>query len=311
MAKRTQKRKNTKRKTVRIKNKNITVLVGGDEKCIFVPIHDGVGNQLFVYAAALTVKKKLGIPLCILPSQASIHSNTNYRKFLFTNSKHVENSDPVIKGRINQSTKVLEKVQGYNRWTNSDIVANTSKNMILPSTYFQNYESIKGVIPEMREQIMGALEKQFPDLKSTIDSATTGFMHVRRGDYDKLWHRALGKEYYQNGLNELSKVDGLKKIYVFSNDLPWCKEQGFTVGEGKTLEMMDEPHDLKALYLMCLCKRAALISASTFSLWPAIFGASTSKNPLIVYPKNWFLAGDSSTLALPKEEEGWKVINTE
>jgi hypothetical protein len=295
-----------------MKNKNLTVLVGGDDKCIFVPIHDGLGNQMFVYAAALVVKKKLGIPLCILPAQASVHTDRDYRKLLFTDARSVENSDPAIKERMSKSTTVPGHINGaHGRWMNTNIVANTSKNVILPSTYFQNYQEIKGIIPEMREQIIRALEKQFPESKATIDSDTTGFMHVRRGDYHTHFNRTLGKIYYQNGLNELSKLDNLKKIYIFSNDLPWCKEQGFTVGEGISLEVHEEQDELKVLYLMILCKRAALISASTFSLWAAIFGAATSANPLIIYPKNWFLAGNSSALELPKEDEGWKVMNTE
>jgi hypothetical protein len=308
------KRKNIKRKTIRVKNSNISVLVGGDEKCIFVPMHDGLGNQLFVYAAALVAKKKLGIPLCILPASMSGHSDKNYRKFLFTNSKSVESSDPAIKERMNRSTAILGKAAAgaHAKWMNTNIVANTSKNVILPSTYFQNYQAIKGIIPEMREQIVGALEKLYgAELKNTIDSATSGFMHVRRGDYDKTFGRALSKNYYQDALNEISKVDRLKKIYVFSNDLEWCKGQGFTIGEGKSIEMMDQPDELKSLYLMSLCKRAAIISASTFSTWAAVFGAATNTNPVIVYPKKWFLAGESSALELPTESEGWKCINTE
>ena len=312
MASRRHKRKNIKRKTLRVRNKNISVLVGGEDKCIFVPLHDGLGNQLFVYAAALVAKKKLNMPLCMLPAKMAGHSAKNYRKLLFTNTKPVENSDPAVKNRMNKSTAILGKIDNtHTKWVNTNIVANTSKNVILPSTYFQNYQAIKGIIPDMREQIMATLEKQYPDVKGTIDSATSAFMHVRRGDYDKSFGQALSKTYYQNGLNELSKLDNLKKVYVFSNELEWCKAQGFTVGEGKSIEMTDEPDEMKALYMMSLCKRGALISASTFSLWAAIFGAATNTNPCIIYPKNWFLSGDSSVLELPKENEGWKVMPVE
>jgi len=290
----------------------MTVLVGGDDKCIFVPLHDGLGNQLFIYAAGLVAKKKLGLPLCILRAGGPGHSSKNYREFLFTNSKSVESSDPVIKKRMNNSTGIFGGINGvHGRWVNTNLVANTSKNIILPSTYFQNYQAIKGIIPEMRKQIVGALDKYCPDMKGKVDSATSGFMHVRRGDYHTSFGQSLGKVYYQNGLNELSKLDNLKKIYIFSNDLPWCKEQGFTMSHGKTIEMMDEPDELKTFYLMILCNRCALISASTFSLWAAIFGAATNVSPFIIYPKNWFLSGDSSALELPKEDEGWRVMSTE
>jgi hypothetical protein len=309
MVKRTAKKKTTRR--TRTHRKNISLLVGGESRCIFVPLRDGLGNQLFIYAAALVLKNKLKIPLCLLPAVSSTHTKRNYRKVLFSESTAVENSDPAIKNRMSKSPTVPETINGHHgKWVNTPIVANVSKNVILHSTYFQNYTEIQSVIPELRERIIGTLEKEFPDLKRTIDSATSGFMHVRRGDYDKVWSRSIGKNYYQNGLNEMSKVAALKTVYVFSNDLEWCKAQGFTIG-GKALEFKDEPDELKALYLMSLCKCAALISASTFSLWAAIFGAATSPTPLIIYPKQWFLAGNSSTLELPKESEGWKVMATE
>jgi hypothetical protein len=295
-----------------VRRKNISVLVGGEGTCIFVPLRDGLGNQLFIYAAGLVLKNKLNMPLCLLPAVSSVHTDRNYRKILFSESTPVNNSDPAVKNRMSKSPTIPETIHGHHgKWINTPIVANVSKNVILHSTYFQNYTEIKSVIPEMRERIMGILEKEFPDLKATIDSATSGCMHVRRGDSHTVWSRSIGQPYYQNGLNEMSKVGALKTVYVFSNDLEWCKAQGFTIGEGKVLEFKDEPDELKALYLMALCKCAALISASTFSLWAAIFGAGAASNPLSLYPKQWFLAGNSSTLELPKENEGWKVMATE
>jgi hypothetical protein len=282
--------------------------VGGDNKCIYVPLHDGLGNQLFVYAAALVAKKKLNMPLCMLPAKMSGHSDKNYRKLLFTNATPVNNSDPTTKNRMNKSVGILGGIKStHGKWFNTNIVANTSKNVMLPSTYFQNYKAIEGIVNEMREDIVGKLSKLYPDLKGTVDSSTSAFMHVRRGDYDKSFGQALTKDYYQNALNELAKIDRVKKIYVLSNDLEWCKQQGFTAGNGATLEMYDEPDELKSLYLMALCERAAIISASTFSAWGAIFGAQKNSNPLIIYPKTWFMAGNSSVLEFPSDK-GWKSI---
>jgi hypothetical protein len=308
MAPKSRKRKNIKRRTLRIKGKNISVLIGGDNKCIYVPLHDGLGNQLFIYAAALVAKKKLGMPLCILPASMSGHSDKNYRKILFTNSLPVESSDPTTKNRMNKAVGILGGIKGtHGKWFNTNIVANTTKNVMLPLTYFQNYKAIEGIIDEMREDIMAKLEKLYPEVKKTVESSTSAFMHVRRGDYDKSFGQALGKDYYQNGLNELDKIDRVKKVYVLSNDLEWCKQQGFTIGNGATLEMYDEPDELKSLYLMGLCERAAIISASTFSTWGALFGAHKNTNPLIIYPKTWFMAGNSSVLEFPTDK-GWKAI---
>ena len=293
------------RSTRRNKNKELVFLVGGDDKCIYVPLHDGLGNQLFVYAAALVAKKKLGLPLCILPSKTG-NVGRDYRPILFANSVAVDNSDPVTKERMSKSTAILTGIgSAHQNWVNSNIVANTSKNVILHSTYFQNYKAIEKIVPEMRTQIMGALEKTYPEFKSTIDSGSSGFMHVRRGNYDKSFGQALPKDYYQNGLNEISASKTLKTIYVMSNDLDWCKAQGFTVPGSIELKMYDEPDELKTFYAMCLCTQAAVMSASTYSTWGTILGAHANDASIIIYPKVWFMAPNSSVLRFP---ERWKAI---
>jgi len=292
------------RKTRRNKNKELMFFVGGDDKCIYVPLHDGLGNQLFIYAAALVAKKKLGMPLCIMGATSG--EGRDYRPILFTNSVAVDSSDSATKERMSKSTTILRGLaSAHQNWVNSNIVANTSKNVILSSTYFQNYKAIEKIIPEMREQIMGALEKAYPEFKATIDSATSGFMHVRRGNYDKTFGQALPKEYYQNGLNEISASKTLKTIYVMSNDLDWCKAQGFTVPESIQLKMYDEPDELKTFYALCLCTQAAVMSASTYSTWGAILGAHANDSSIIIYPKVWFMAPNSSVLRFP---ERWKAI---
>lgn len=303
------KRRNVKRKTKRAKSVGLLYLLGGDDKCIFVKMHGGLGNQLFVYAAGLVAKKKLGLPICLLPAAGSVHTQMNYRQKLFSNVKSISNSDPGVKGRMNASTMILQGVPGaHGKWSNRNITANITKNVQLSGGWLQNYTAIKDIIPEMRQQVMGALQKEFPDFKATIDSETSAFMHVRRGDYEHLG-QALPKSYYQNALNEVSKLDNLKKIYLLSNDMDWCKNQNFTVGQGMVLEPFEERNELKTMYLMGLCKRAAIISASTFSTWGAIFGAETAANPVILYPTNWLNQPSSSVLEFPADK-GWKTISS-
>jgi hypothetical protein len=234
------------------------------------------------------------------------HSNKDYRKILFTNTTPMNNSDPATKERMDKSATILGNVKNpHNAWSSNDIVPTNGKNTVLPSTYFQNYKAIQGVIGEMRKDIVGKLENLYPDMKKTVDSKTSAFMHVRRGDYHR-FGQALPKEYYQNALHELSKKGGIKKIYVLSDDLEWCRQQRFTA-ENVEIQIHDEPDELKALYLMSLCEAAAIISASTFSTWGAIFGAQKNRKPLIIYPKKWFMSDDSSVLEFPADK-GWLAL---
>jgi hypothetical protein len=124
-------------------------------------------------------------------------------------------------------------------------------------------------------------------------------MHVRRGDYGKV---SLSAEYYNRGLAELEPNEKIKKLYILSDDMAWCKAT--TWNTHKETIWFDEPDEMKALYLMSLCHAGALLSASTFSTWGAILGADKNPESVIVYPKDW-ITGPSSRIKFP---ERWKAI---
>lgn len=281
-------RKNTKR----------FYFIGGNEgnKCIFVHMHGGLGNQLYVYAAGLTVKKKIGLPLCLIPFKDNPHSKVDYSTELFKEGVPVELSN--VQGRINVSKKVLEKVKApHNMWTNENIDANGTLNTDLNTTFFQSYSSIKSVIPDIRASFASTFAQKYPDFK--IDSNGSAFMHVRRGDYGGV---SLAADYYNNGLQVLEPVQAIKNIYILSDDIGWCKGQEWRTGKNKIF--FEEDDELKSMYLMSLCLAGAIISASTFSSWGAILGADQNPESVIVYPDNW-ITGPSSKIQFP---ERWKSI---
>ena len=304
------KRHNARHRTRRVKSRGLLYLIGGDDKCIFVKMHGGLGNQLSVIAAGFVAEEKLGIPLCLLPAAGSVHTNKNYRQKLFSNITSINhNSEPVVKARLDASTVILNGVPGaHGKWSSANIVANTKKNVKLSMAWLQNYAAIKDILPKMRKRVIAALEKEYPGFDKTIDSDTSAFMHIRRGDYEQLG-QTLPAKYYQNGLNEVSKLQGLKKIYILSNDMSWYKAQNFTVGQGIELVPFDERDEIKSMYLMALCRRAAIISASTFSMWGAIFGAEQNPNPVILYPTTWLNEASSSVLDFPADK-GWRTISS-
>jgi len=270
---------------------------GGDEKCIFVPLGggSGLGNQMYQYAAGLTIAKKVKLPICILPT-VNPHSSEDYRKILFIRGKPVEFAD--VQSRVNAATNVLYKVRNpHNRWSNTNILANNSTNIDLAGQYFQNYDSIKSVIPDIRADCKTAFEARYPDYKNEIQP-TSAFIHVRRGDYGQA---SLGPEYYKKGIEMLHVIEGIRSIYILSDDIPWCKEQGWASQKIRWVEDKDE---LKAMYLMSLCLAGACISASTFSSWGAILGADQNELSTIIYPAHW-VTGDSSKIQFPSR---WKAI---
>ena len=290
-------KRNRRRKTRRAKR---FYFIGGTGtgKCIFVPFSGGLGNQLYIYAAAIMVKKKLGLPLCFLGATNNPHNTTeDYRKTLFK-----QEGTPVdpneVKNRMNTSDKVLEKVrEAHNMWVNGNIDGNVKGNATLAGAYFQSYSSILPVIPTIREEFASFFKEKYKDY--TIDSGSSAFMHVRRGDYGGV---SLPAEYYNRGLALFEPHAEIKNLYIVSDDMPWCKAEKWITT--KNVIYVEEPDELKTMYLMSMCLAGALISASTFSSWGAILGADKNPNSIIIYPAAW-ITGPSSRIHFP---ERWKAI---
>lgn len=281
-------------------NKGRRIYIGGtnpSDKCIFVELYGGLGNQLFMYAAALTVKNRTKLPICLLPITENHHSTEDNRKIIFKQGTSVEVND--IKPRMNSSQKLLEFIHApHNSWKNTNIPENSSKNVSLSRRYYQNYKSIISVIPAIRDECKTVFEQRYAGFKDTIPT-TSAFMHVRKGDFGQF---SLKSEYYQRGLKELDPVDSIKAIYILSDDIPWCKEQNWQ--SSKKIEWFDSPDEFKCLYLMSLCVAGAVLSGSTFSAWGAILGPDSNPSSTIIYPAEW-VTGTSKILDFPSR---WKAI---
>ena len=271
---------------------------GNPEKCIFVTLGGGLGNQLYIYATAIVAKARTGLPLCLLPYKGNTHSKTDYTTVLFKQGTPVDEN--VVESRLEASKKILESVVNpHNSWKNTNIPENSDKNiMFVYGTPFQNYTAIQSAIPTIREDFKKVFEERYPGFKDTIP-ATSAFMHVRKGDYGGA---SLDREYYQRALKELDTVEGIKDIYVLSDDIPWCKEQKWE--SLKTIQWFESSDELHALYLMSLCVAGAIISASTFSSWGAILGPDQNESSTIIYPAGW-ITGPSSKIEFPSR---WKAI---
>ena len=250
---------------------------GGDpDKCIFIELgynNSGLGNQLFVYAAGVVAKMKTGNKLCMVWSDENPHSSTDYRPMLLQ-GESAEKTD----SRIKSATSLHENLDMFNSWSDKNIPSN-SDNYLMEGSLYHTYKPIIKAIPIIRADFKMVFAKMFPGFSISPESA---FVHVRRGDYTKVYSNKLPSlKYYKAGIELLRKA-GVEYVYLISNDLEWCKEH--FKGLHLTLFGGDE---LQTLYLMSMCKAGAVISPSTYGAWGAILGPDENKKSTIVYPKNW------------------------
>ena len=107
-------------------------------------------------------------------------------------------------------------------------------------------------------------------------------VHIRRGDYTKLGI-CMGIDYYIKGYAYIAEHSNIDLIYVFTDDVAWCKENIDFVHS--TIYVKDAYHlsDAEEMLAMSCCTNH-IISNSTYSWWGAWLG---TKDGITIRPANW------------------------
>jgi glycosyl transferase family 11 len=149
--------------------------------------------------------------------------------------------------------------------------------------YFASVESI------IRHDLalQRTLAEPAENLRKKISSTESVCIHVRRGDYLQhlSHHGVVGAEYIQNAVKLLDSRLGRPRFYVFSDDIPWCREHLRLDAEHCFVTPENAGRDdIEHFRLMTLC-RHFIISNSTFSWWAAWL--SQSSNKIVIAPRQW------------------------
>ena len=108
-------------------------------------------------------------------------------------------------------------------------------------------------------------------------------MHIRHGDFldnTKDIFAILPLEYYRDCLNRLKQQYKNLTVFIFSNNLQWCKEN---LRLDVPTEFIDGCKDYEDLCLMSLCKHN-IIANSTFSWWAAWLNKNPDKKVFVPVP---------------------------
>lgn len=152
--------------------------------------------------------------------------------------------------------------------------------------------------------------------KHILNTKDSVFLHIRRGDYMGSSVTAhLGASYYSGALKIIKERLGKAHIFVFSNDINWCKENLLqsledSIKEGLEFEFVDNNHEGGAAFeleLMKSCKHA-IMANSTFSFWGAYLIENDDK--IVVMPNRYNYADKGITRADLKEgQKTWRIVD--
>ncbi len=132
------------------------------------------------------------------------------------------------------------------------------------------------------------------------NTSNTISLHIRRGDYvnnriTNQYHGTCSLEYYYKAIEYLKNVLGNINIYVFSDDIAWCKSNLILE---ENMEFLNGFKNVEDLYLMSCCKHN-IIANSSFSWWGAWL--NPRKEKMVVAPEQWFKKEDVQTDIVPRK----------
>lgn len=282
---------------------------------LIVRMVGGLGNQLFQYAFARTLSKKLNRKLYIddswyyevhLLDNKSCPYSTTIRNFFL---KYYNIQTPIInKVHLNwiKRLEIKSKYSHFFRFLLDGPMNKLSFEKInhknysfdvikkIPRAYLIGYWQNNDIIDNYKQLLSNDLILKNPLSKrnelylNSINSKNSIAVHFRRGDYiSNPKYRELyapcSKKYYQNGIKLIQNLINNPHFYIFSDDIKWVKNNyDFTTD---TTFIDNSGPEYEHLFLMNQCKHQ-ITANSTFSWWAAWL--NTNPHKIIITPLYWY-----------------------
>jgi hypothetical protein len=265
---------------------------------IVVKLSGGLGNQMFQYAAGKSLSSKLGVSLGLDIRELVKGNTTNeytfrtfqLNKFLI-NSEIVPSNPSIFKLFI---FRCIKKFKKYNELSYSfDNSFFSLKGNIHLIGYWQSEQYFNNIREELLLdfKLRHSLDKLNKRLEEKIHNSNSVAVHIRRGDYISNSsaahvHGICSIEYYLNAISYLSNFFDNLKLFVFSDDIAWAKNNLKELNyEIEYVEGNIGDDSYIDLYLMSQCNHN-IIANSTFSWWSAWLNQNKGKT--VIAPKKWF-----------------------
>lgn len=283
---------------------------------ICMKIVGGLGNQMFQYAAGLSLANRLNTELTLDTREFrtyELHAFGLQR--LNITSRIATDSD--LKRWPRWSRKWCKRAHRFGlrtRWyLEPEFPYNPAWEGISDGTmlegYFQSEKYFADIAPQLRREFTPkeALSTKNREYLEKIKSTDSVMLHVRRGDYASdpktlHLHGLCSLDYYSAALDAIQKKHPSPHFFIFSNDLNWANENLPLNGTVTFVDGNDASPEMD-IFLMSQCKHH-IIANSSFSWW----GAWLANHPEqeVFAPKQWFNALDADTRDLiPK---GWNRL---
>lgn len=310
---------------------------------IYAELAGGLGNQMFLYAAARALGLRLGQPVTLLDRQdwrdgAPAHTACALRDLCISPEVAITAEPRFAKKHLplqNTVKALLIKCEQRGGgmlardWTGFErraapfadrLGVHFATDGYLPLTpgprpkdlllwgYFQSEQYFADCADTVRAELTPrpALNAEEPLAAAIAAAPCAVCVHVRRGDYQRPENAHLqvcGPAYYARAAAAAAARWPDAVLYVFSDDIEWARAHLDTAG----LPAVYVPGGRSAaadLGLMARC-RHFILSNSTYGWWAQYLGAAPDK--AVLAPDRWYANGKQSALPAPE----WTRIETQ
>lgn len=271
---------------------------------ITMRIKGGLGNQLFQYAAAFALSKRLEQPFQFDFALSKRMTPQKYRltQLNVVNDTIVDANELPAKinfiknAYVNKAMRVLNfpkhRCGDYLYWLETryeyqkDFFTIKADNLYVDG-YFQSEEYFKEYRADLLRQFQPAYpgEPEYLTALSNILSCNSVAVHVRRGDFqkDKLsYHYLLEEGYYRRAIAYMREHLERPVFFWFSNDFDWVREHFGKEPDFQFVRIKTAYGDIDDMMLMKNCNHI-ITANSTFSWWAAWL--NEHKNVIRVVPE--------------------------
>ena len=266
-----------------------------NKECL-VEIYGGFGNQLFQLNFAQILKNK-GFEVFVntrdferVAKENSEHLTA--RKLVLPvenfNLNEIRNQEYINYKfrRITRNYKILNKAKLNNKTFSVVNDNNLDLENLLKKNHFIGYWQDLNYLKENKESLISSL-KNNKTLKGSLEEKSNDMtmIHVRRNDYLK-FNEELPIIYYEKAIDYLKEKTNKLNFNVFTDDLPWSKNQKIFKNAQNIFTSSDSPKETIETFSLMLRNKNFIIANSTFSLLAAFLAEKS--NSIITYPDPWF-----------------------
>ena len=267
----------------------------------------GLGNQMFQYAYATELAKKMNDEICFDVDfyRDSLPAIFNLQITQKQTTDQVTLADLGVAKKMEKAYHVLQYLIrklnherigaglfhflsqfgyyfNFDPFYYSPKICNKKNKYIYG--YYQGIEYFQSSEHEIKQQFVGMLGDTARIYENKIKECNAVAVHIRLGDYREKKNQYLNvctDAYYSRGINYIKEHVDNSHFFVFTNDANLVRQKGYIPRDAIIIE---KTKDYEDLMLMKACKHF-VISGSTFSWWGSYLSENEMK--ITIAPKVW------------------------